>query len=213
MHNLIQHIKHGEEVETSLIVGRIGTSNKEKMWPVDVLFPQKLKGEVDVASVDEGFALFLEGLVRAIQPQVVLETGTHKGRSVRAIAKALQDNGSGHVYTIDMDDYGLRISGAIEGLEDRVTQIVGKTPDIFGCQLLSKLQGIDFAYIDGDHTYEGLLADLNYVEEHCVDGCIVVVDNSLDEMWHGVRKCLDDYKFKGVVLPTMCGADILKIKK
>ena len=50
-------------------------------WDVDMLFPKVLRGEVDTNTIDEGSADLLYGLVRAIRPLCVLETGTHKGRS------------------------------------------------------------------------------------------------------------------------------------
>ena len=209
----MQQLMHGDPISTALVVGRKST-HCEKIWPVDVLFPEKLEGNADIASVDEGYAMMLEGMVRAIKPSVVFETGTHKGRSARAIALGLQYNQQGVLYTVDMDDYGLMKSGALDGgLDQHVIQIVGRTPRIFECAELKKLQGIDFAHIDGDHTREGLIADIKYVEEHCVDGCVVIVDNSIDPMWGDVREVLDESKYKTVKLPTMCGSDIFVINK
>lgn len=213
-HGLITHMNHGDPIDTALIVGRRGSVDKEKLWAVDVLFPQKLEGNIDVSSVDEGYALFLEGLVRAIQPRVIFETGTHKGRSARAMAQGLMDNGFGEIWTVDMDDYGLMTSGAMyPEMKDRVHQIVGHTPEVFECKELKELQDIDFAHIDGDHTGEGMVADIQYVEDHCVDGCVVVVDNSTDEMWGEVREFLDNGKWGTVTLPTMCGADIFTVNR
>lgn len=42
-------------------------------------------------------------LVRAIQPDMVLETGTAFGQTTRAIAEALVRNGQGRLWTVDLD--------------------------------------------------------------------------------------------------------------
>jgi hypothetical protein len=49
---------------------------------------------------EEAAMLYL--LVRALQPQSVLETGTYKGYSTSEIARAIKLNGSGHLVTVDI---------------------------------------------------------------------------------------------------------------
>lgn len=183
-------------------------------WDVDGLFPAQASGNVDFASTDEGAADLLYGLVRALRPRVVLETGTHKGRSTRALAEALYDNYQGRLYTIDCDDYGLMTSGAIpEQCESQVHQIVGRTPEVFETEPLKSLKGIDFAHIDGDHTREGLEADLQYVRDHMDDECWLYVDNARDFQWMEVRNVLDDLDEPHIQLATMCGADLVHFRK
>jgi hypothetical protein len=47
---------------------------------------------------------FLNALVRMTKPDRVIETGTWFGRSAIAIASALRDNGSGHLWTMEQND-------------------------------------------------------------------------------------------------------------
>jgi hypothetical protein len=47
---------------------------------------------------------FLHALVRMTKPDRVIETGTWFGRSAIAIASALRDNGSGHLWTMEQSD-------------------------------------------------------------------------------------------------------------
>ena len=179
-------------------------------WEVDSLFPKKIEGRLDMATIDEGSADLIFGLVRALRPRVVLETGTHLGRSARAIAAALYQNDQGRLYTVDKDDYKLMFSGAIpEEHEDLVYQIVGETPGVFEEEPLKSLEGIDFAHLDGDHTGEGLKADLQYVRDHMDDECWLFVDNARDPSWNEVRETLDELKEPHIQLATMCGADII----
>lgn len=41
--------------------------------------------------------------VRALQPEIVVETGTHKGFGAEAIGLALKANGHGHLYTLEVE--------------------------------------------------------------------------------------------------------------
>jgi predicted O-methyltransferase YrrM len=52
----------------------------------------------------EGEALeLLSGLVWATKPDLVVETGTFTGRGTKAILKALEKNGKGHLHTVEFD--------------------------------------------------------------------------------------------------------------
>jgi predicted O-methyltransferase YrrM len=52
----------------------------------------------------EGEALeLLSGLVWATKPDLVVETGTFTGRGTKAILKALETNGKGHLHTVEFD--------------------------------------------------------------------------------------------------------------
>jgi len=49
-------------------------------------------------------------LVRAIQPELVVETGTYKGDTARAIGKALKKNGHGRLVTFEVEEGLYRVS-------------------------------------------------------------------------------------------------------
>lgn len=194
-------------------------------FAVDTLFPAQLAGAVDMSGVDEGTADLLYGLVRALSPAIVLETGTHKGRSTRALATALRDNAivpmmpmslsavftPGHLWTVDAEDHAIVADGAIPpDAVSYVTPIIGWTPDVFTQTPLAELQGIEFAFLDGDHTAEGLDAELAYVDGHRAAECWVVIDNSRDAAWPGIARTLQAYtKYPRVSLATCTGLDLI----
>lgn len=206
-----------------LFRNREGTAPKP--YACDPLFPATLAGHADMSGLDEHAADCLYGLVRAVQPVVVLETGTHKGRSTRAIATALRDNAevliqpycftmtlpAGHCYTVDAEDHRIVASGAIpESARKYVTPIIGWTPDVFTQPPLGELTGIDFAFLDGDHSAEGLEAELEYIEAHRAPECWVAVDNSRDPAWPGVSRTLAEYtKYPRISLATCTGMDLI----
>lgn len=55
-------------------------------------------------SADQGEQFFLYGLVRAIKPELIVETGTHRGKSTLYMAQALLDNKKGRIVTYDPFD-------------------------------------------------------------------------------------------------------------
>lgn len=199
-------------------------------YVVDTLFPQAITGHTDTASIDEGAADLLYGLVRGLQPLVVLETGTHKGRSTRALATALRDNAEiammehsytgyldqrGKLYTVDAEDHRIFESGALpESTKSYVSQLIGWTPELFETNPhLKALTGIEFAFLDGDHTPEGLAADLAYVDAHRATECWVAIDNSRDGGWPKLQQWLARYTaYPRITLGTCNGLDLIWMK-
>lgn len=183
-------------------------------YEVDMLFPQKFGGTITMWGSDEGFAHMLTGMVRALRPLVVLETGTNRGRSTRAIAEGLVCNQQGMLTTIDMVDHDIFNSGAILPYQQAyVTRMIGPLPDVFTEEPLASMSGIDFAFIDGGHSAKELQADLNFVEAHRASECVVLVDNTRDAGWPEVNEFLDSYRDHPFVnLDTMCGMAIIQMR-
>tara|TARA_R100000963_G_C4643429_1_gene107214 strand:+ start:1011 stop:1685 length:675 start_codon:yes stop_codon:yes gene_type:complete len=190
--------------------------NKDgKKWQRNVLFPSRFQGNITVWGVDESFAEMLTGMIRALQPQIVLETGTNRGRSTKAIAQGLALNDRGLMYTVDVEDHNIHTSGALEeDQKQRVRFIQGKTPEVFDDFVLKELYGIDFAFLDGVHTAEGVSAELKYVEEHCSDECTVLIDNTRDDGWADLTEFMVNYKdHPSITIPTMSGTTIIQMRK
>ncbi len=212
-------------VDMRYLVFRQATSGADRHFAVDPLFPHRLAGSVDMSGVDEASADLLFGLVRGVQPRVVFETGTHKGRSTRALVTALRANATvpmlphsmiaefprGHVWTVDAEDHGILASGAIPPeCAEYVTIVTGWTPDVLTQEPLASLQGIDFAFLDGDHTAEGLDAELTYVDLHRAPECWVAIDNTRDHAWDGIRRTLHEFtKYPRISLATCTGMDLI----
>lgn len=191
---------------------------------VDTLFPFAIQGIRNLASSDETACSLLYGLVRAVQPKVVLETGTNAGRSAKAIVQALHDNSQvvlmdgtmevtlnppGHLWTVDVwSFFDMKLICTPAELP-YVTAVVGKTPEVFEEAPLRDLQNIEFAYLDGDHTAAGLLADIAFVEAHRAPECWVAVDNTRDAGFPGIQRAMAEVKWPRISLPTACGTDLI----
>jgi predicted O-methyltransferase YrrM len=85
----------------------------------------------------------LGAMVRALQPDVVVETGTHRGFGAEAMGEALVRNGQGHLWSVERDP-GLALEAAerVAGLP--VTVVVGDTLS------WRPPAPVDFAWFDSD---------------------------------------------------------------
>lgn len=110
------------------------------------------------AQLSFGERAALEGILNAAKPRLSVETGTYEGGSLRFLAAH-----SGHVHTIDL--YDLLESKEAFG---NVTFHVGDSRALLPA-LLRELEAagteVDLVLIDGDHSAEGVRADLESVLE------------------------------------------------
>jgi Methyltransferase domain len=112
-------------------------------------------------------------IVRARQPETVVETGTHLGLGSCVIAGALLRNGHGRLITIDIDsDSGHLIAEPWAGVIDR--RIASSV------EALASIPGVDMFLHDSLHTYEYELAELTAVEPNLNSAAIVLSDNAHD---------------------------------
>jgi hypothetical protein len=83
--------------------------------------------------------------VRALQPEIAVETGTYRGQTSYAIAIALQLNGHGHLWTVELDP----------GLASRAEHMLAGLPVTVVCADSHNWEppdGIGFAWIDSGPT-------------------------------------------------------------
>jgi hypothetical protein len=110
-------------------------------------------------------------LVRATQPDHVVETGTHLGLGSCAIAAALLRNGHGRLTTIDIDaEAGYLIGEPWSTVIDRRT---GSSTDA-----LKELTDVGMFLHDSLHTYEYETSELSAVEPNLREDAIVLSDNA-----------------------------------
>lgn len=150
-------------------------------------------GDPSGISIEEGE--FLYGLVRILRPTNCVETGTNIGVSASYICLALQDNGMGHLTTIEHDStvydlgnaklssMGFRNYGMLLcKVSDHITMI-----NSFGDANSQIKDGIDFLWLDSelDQRFAELLAYF----PHMNDGAVACIH----DLWH-----LDFDQFGGV---------------
>jgi predicted O-methyltransferase YrrM len=135
-----------------------------------------------ISNISQSFAEALYETVLRNQPQVVLEIGMAFGVSSLAILTALREIGqTGKLITIDPNqttDWKScgRTAVARAGLSDRHELIEGFDYSVLPRLLDSSLK-IDFAYIDGWHTFDYTLLDWWYADKMLRSGGIIAFND------------------------------------
>lgn len=84
---------------------------EDRFTPPSAECPQpQLWHSHDDASTEVEVAELVAAFVRALQPSIVVETGTSFGFTAEMIGHALQRNAHGHLYTVDVDAEMVKIA-------------------------------------------------------------------------------------------------------
>lgn len=153
----------------------------------------------------QGYRLMLYLLVRKHKPEVVVETGVARGTSSSYILQAMHENGSGHLYSIDLPAESVAVDDDPDRESHRFTLADGQThqqyevgyvvPDYLRDRwtltledartalppLLEKLEKIDFFYHDSLHTYEHMKFEFESAWPYIKEGGLLLSD---DVLWN-----------------------------
>lgn len=137
-------------------------------------------------------------LVRALKPTVCVETGTHRGFTSLHIAKALEENGKGHLWTYDVKDYG---QTKIEN--PRITWIVASSESLNN-------EKIDFAFVDGCHASDFVEREFINLRSRLNPGAIVVFHDHSPNPSSGPALAIKNLGINVIFLPTNYGMGIYR---
>ena len=102
--------------------------------------------------------LLLYGLVYGLKPAVCLEIGTFHGGSSLLICAAMDDSDFGRLVCVDPNP---KIATADwEKISHRASLVRASSPEALPQAVELAGQPFDFAFVDGDHSYEGLQRDI-----------------------------------------------------
>ncbi len=120
----------------------------------------------------------LWNVVRAKRPDIVVETGIANGVSTRTILRAMEANGSGHLYSFDVDERALSsVTGAIR---ERWTPVIVNSKSAMEdlrSWAHSKSGEVDVWYHDSDHSYEWQRAEFELALNALASGGVLVSDD------------------------------------
>jgi predicted O-methyltransferase YrrM len=131
--------------------------------------------------------VLLYSLVLGLRPQRVLEIGSYRGGSAVTIVAALDDIGAGALTCVDPSPQIAPEHWA--QVEHRATLHRVSSPDGLSTLPVSQESLFDFAFIDGDHSYDGVVKDLNGVMPLLSDGAVLVFHDALHA---DTGKAIDD---------------------
>lgn len=136
------------------------------------------------AAAAMGGAAFVElcyAVVRAMRPEIVAETGVARGYSSAAILQALDDSGTGHLWSIDLPPLSQAAEAYVgvvvpDRLRHRWSLSIG--PDRGELRHVPPPGVlIDVAFYDSDKTYLGMSRTLRYLWSRLRPGGLLVVDD------------------------------------
>lgn len=166
------------------------------------------------------YGALLGELCKFTERKVLVEIGVACGLTTRHLCAAAHKTG-GHVYGYDVwEPHGLKhqflqfcdkayVETSLRSLgfdNFTMTQVRTESPEFHGLLRDQTGSAIDFAFIDGCHSYEGIKRDYNHVLPLLTDDAIVVFHDtrSIDgcrEFMLDLRSELNDGTFDMIELP------------
>jgi hypothetical protein len=130
----------------------------------------------------------LEGILAQLRPRVAIEIGTAEGGSLARIAAY-----SDEVHSIDLVHSALAVQ-----LDEHVRLHTGPSARLLP-QLLQKFRNsdtaVDFALVDGDHSFAGVVSDVRtLLESPSTDRCVILVHDSMNGE---IRAAIESIDFDG----------------
>jgi predicted O-methyltransferase YrrM len=148
------------------------------------------------SSISDEEGLFLQNLVHKVDPKIILEVGLAFGISGLYICDALTIREGTRYIAIDPYQYdnesvwgswgnGIGMANLRRAGFGDIVEVIAKPSHLALPQLEMTGQEIDFAFIDGWHTFDFTLVDFFYIDHLLRVGGIVAFD---DVYWPAVKK-------------------------
>jgi hypothetical protein len=136
--------------------------------------------------------LAVYAIVYGLRPNRSLEIGTFYGGSALIIVAALDDIGAG---TLECVDPNPKISARhLRQIEHRATINPVPSPEGLAPLASTPAQKFDFALIDGDHSYNQVISDIEATCELLADDAVVLLhDAHYHEVADAINAVLDRY--------------------
>jgi predicted O-methyltransferase YrrM len=161
----------------------------------------------DADSTEHETTALAAAFVRALQPEVVIETGTYTAQTALAIGHALAANGHGHLYTVEIHP----------GLAETATALLAGLPvTVINAGSLQWLDGpcppIGFAWIDsGDAATRAAEAQL--IINHATPGAIIGIHDTAPHhnIWAAFTPLINAGKLTPIHIRSPRGATFAQV--
>jgi predicted O-methyltransferase YrrM len=150
---------------------QIGVDGKK--YPIDA-----------ITRIGPAQGMLIYRLIREAKPEKSLEIGLAFGFSTVYFLAALQANGMGHHIAVDPFQYewwhGIGVTRErVLGLKTGSFEFVQETSVQALARFAREQQRFGVIFIDGDHTFDGVLIDFSLASLVCGPGAYII----LDDMW------------------------------
>lgn len=173
------------QVSRGLLRGAVRARGR-RTWPRHLRAVRSVEGMICAEEAD-----LLFQTAAAVTQGVIVEVGSFRGRSTVALALGARAGIQPTVYAIDPHEPFRGVLGGEFGPEDRAAFFRAMLDT--GCYREVRLVNLSSAvvtpgwslpvallWIDGDHTYEGVRADLDGWAPHLTDDATVLFDDATD---------------------------------
>ncbi len=145
----------------------------------------------------------------AVQSGCIVELGSYRGRSTVALCAGSVSGGKVPVYAIEPHEHFVGIKGGVFGSGDRraffktmldtryvnIVRLINATSQVVAP---GWDKPVSLLFVDGDHRYEAVLADITSWRPHLVDGAIIIFN---DATGAGTDLIIRDMMREGVLKP------------
>lgn len=178
-----------ENDQTELEVEDFGAGSK--------IFKDKKRKVADIARhgiSNEKYARLLYRLVNYFAPETSIEIGTSLGLTTMYLAAARKN---GMLYTIEgSEEIAAYAKMKFEKYKFKNIELLKGNFDQQLPELLNKLERIDFAYIDGNHSKVPTLNYFNLLLQKCHNGSVLAFDDinwsaEMKEAWAAIKEHKD----------------------
>jgi hypothetical protein len=131
---------------------------------------------------DAGFVRAIWTLIRHTRPNIIVETGVAHGMTSRFILEALERNGAGNLWSIDLPPVNpetrqeIGIAVDTEALRSRWSYIAGTSRRRLPA-LLSQLRRVDLFIHDSMHSARNVAFEMDLAWQYLSPGGVIVVDD------------------------------------
>jgi len=123
------------------------------------------------STIEENFAL--HSIVQVLKPRQVLEIGLFRGQTSVTLNQVLADAGGGSYTGIDISQDTIDIVSSVlkmSALKDQARLVVGDSAVV-----VADTPSVDFAFIDGDHNWPGVVRDVVNVYNKMSSGGVIAM--------------------------------------
>jgi hypothetical protein len=160
----------------------------------------------DIQGTEAEVIEMVGGLIRGLQPDVVLETGTSRGFMSYRIGMALRENGHGHLHTY-------------EPVEETWAEAVANTVDVSDVVTLHNLPSmvplecnpIDFCWFDS--LLDLRWAEFDFYYPQLSDRCVVGFHDTAPHFGDWTLDVVADERLEIISLPTPRGVILGRVVK
>lgn len=150
-------------------------------------------------STSHGEKMLLHWLIRELKPEVVVETGTHRGLTSLYMLAALKENGKGHLYTCDPNPQWSQTGNfrKFPELEKLVT-----FKEMRGEDMVKDIKNVDFFFCDGFHSKQDVMEEMTAILPNLSEVATVVFHDCWYGNTDGVNEAVEALGLHSVWLPT-----------